>query len=234
MLDARSIVQRLIEDDPSDELHIDPTELVVDIRGHAQGSPSPNFYNGLLSRLPKSPRTRGSQQARLWQHQPDTPIYTLDQDDRHGLPYFDSTTEISRSVRDDAILVNQRKIAKATYLLLWEDQIITLRYHNTDILTVGPDNIVESYVGHDYQTKTSRRRSNDFLPCGWQIYGKGRTSPEEWYWYNSITNRGTYSSGYRIPYTSNDRIDANSGELLSADEPQPVKQHQKINQWPRM
>lgn len=231
MLDAHSIVQRLIEEEPPDESHIDPTELVVNIRGHAQGSPERNFYNGLLSRLPKSPRTRGSQQARLWQHQPDTPIYTLDQDDRHGLPYFDRHTPLSRSVRGDALLINQRKIAKATYLLLWEDQIITVRYHNTDILTVSPDNIVESYVG-DFQTKTSRRRSNDFLPCGWLIYGKGRTSPEEWYWYNTITNRGTYSSGYRIPYNDSDRIDANTGELMSASDPQPITRHNQRQQWP--
>ncbi len=66
------------------------------------------------------------------------------------------------------------KIANNTYKITTDEGYI-IRLHDTDILTFKGDTITLNSGG--YQTVTTARRMNEYLPGGWRVFQKA------WTWY---------------------------------------------------
>jgi hypothetical protein len=125
-----------------------------------------------------------------------------------------------------------KKVERNTWLIKQGDKI-TLRFHDTDVITWHPDNAVV-FDTDSYLSKTTLARMYDFLPIGgWTIYSKmgrgenaqfgpsysfnsgGKTYDAsvrvgDWFWYNRSMDAQRQNPQYhRIqPYTDGDWIDA--------------------------
>lgn len=125
----------------------------------------------------------------------------------------------------------KKKLELNTYLLRQPNGTITVRYHNTDIITITPDNrIIVSTVGTGakkylrmgrehpwahygeqvaWHTPSTLDRINRYLPGKWRLYGKKpRSEPHTdwvWYWYQG---RG----GQPVEFTDGDVV-LGTGEL---------------------
>lgn len=102
---------------------------------------------------------------------------------------------------------NSRKLENNTYLILDpHDKTISIRLHYTDIITMHPDGSFEVNNG-GWQTKTTLRRLNDYLPGGWSVY----THDGTWYW--AVHGKGHIQNqdpeGRTLqPYENHDHVDA--------------------------
>jgi len=64
----------------------------------------------------------------------------------------------------------KKKVERNTYLVLNDDESISVLLHATDILVIQPDNTLEiSFGDDDYKTVTTVNRMNMFLPSGFSI-----------------------------------------------------------------
>ena len=146
---------------------------------------------------------------------------------RYSDYYFHFQTQLNGRLK--------KKLANNTYLLRRPDGVLAVRFHNTDILTIFPDNRVVTsthgtgadkyrganhrwghYGGEEQQwhTPATLERLNLYLPGTWRLFGKKPRGEDHaswnWFWYNSS---GDYRSrNKQIPYTDGDFI-SGSGEL---------------------
>jgi hypothetical protein len=144
-----------------------------------------------------------------------------------------------------------KKIERNTWLIKHSDGTITLRFHETDVITWHPDNTVV-FDTNEYMSKTTLARMYDFLPIGgWTIYSKmgrgdnaqfgpsysfnaqGKTYDAsvrvgEWFWHNRSMDAQRQNAKYhRIqPYTDGDKID--SGGTLYPQAPPIFKKRGKF------
>ena len=126
----------------------------------------------------------------------------------------------------------KKKLEHNTYLIRNPNGVITVRLHNTNIMTVFPDNRVvvdtrgtgaDKYLGaqhnwthygqeQSWHTPTTLDRLNRFLPGKWRLYGKKPRDEHHtqwnWFWYDSSGQ----NRGHNLPYTDGDFIDG-GGEL---------------------
>ena len=125
----------------------------------------------------------------------------------------------------------KKKLDRNTYLLQHPNGVITVRYHNTDIVTIYPDNAVristrgkgaDKYYGatvnrfgmavshpwahygeeRTWQTRSTMDRLNRFMPGHWRLYQR----KGDWYWHDREHPE------VAIPFTEGDRI-LGTGEL---------------------
>lgn len=93
----------------------------------------------------------------------------------------------------------RRKIAHNTYLLN-TNGVITIRLHNTDVLTIAKDKLVLNSGG--YRTHTTKGRLNDLLPPGYSLCAENGlwylATPSEIYTYAdgiTITSKNVKNQG---------------------------------------
>jgi hypothetical protein len=177
-------------------------------------------------------------------------IHLLEDDQPVGPPHELTPEEIDR-IDDPAAYIRQRfedyyfqfgqklagkpkkKLDNHTYLLQHPNGNITVRYHNTDIITITPDNrMVVSTVGKGankylgaqtrgyyphpwahygdqiaWHTISTLDRINRFLPGKWKLYGKKPKDEAhtdwKWFW---------HGGGDTVEFTDGDMILGN-GEL---------------------
>jgi hypothetical protein len=127
-----------------------------------------------------------------------------------------------------------KKVERNTWLIKHDDGTITLRFHQTDIITWHPDNTVV-FDTNEYMSKTTLARMYDFLPiAGWTLYSKTPRGPNRmfgpdyernvegqtytynvtvgnWFWYNRSMDAQRKNPKYHRaqPFTDGDKIDAN-------------------------
>jgi len=149
-----------------------------------------------------------------------------------------------------------KKIDNNTYLVRGQNGAISVRLHQTDIVTYTPDGTATFNTG-GWPTKTTRTRMDRWIPGDWAIYTEsfkkhGEEAPELWwdhgmyggggspirggigkmFWYNRATHAGTYESGWQIPFTDGDSI-APDGSLKAQDKPiQRRKRGGTSRGWP--
>jgi hypothetical protein len=114
-----------------------------------------------------------------------------------------------RSIRgkDDAY-AQGIKVANNTFLIIYPDGRIAVRLHETDVVTVTPDDTITIDSGGWY-TRTSQDRICEWIRGGWGLY----TLKGDWHWYNH-GNRAfdTVSvDGFKIVQ------EAASGDSITAD-----------------
>jgi hypothetical protein len=110
-----------------------------------------------------------------------------------------------------------RKLENHTYLFKHLDSgDITIRYHNTDIISVSPDGTIEVTNG-GYKTPSTKNRINSYLPHDWRIY----LYNDKWWWANSKTRLGYWDhpNHLMVPFTNHDQILPN-GHLRAQRQPQ--------------
>jgi len=88
-----------------------------------------------------------------------------------------------------------RKIANNTYLERRDDGDIALRLHRTDVLTYHPDGTVTLNSG-GWQTVTTKRRMNQYLPNGYRVY----QHRFDWYVWNYLAAKQNGNDGSRVEY----------------------------------
>ena len=148
-----------------------------------------------------------------------------------------------------------KKIDNHTYLVRGDDGAISVRLHQTDIVTYSPDGTATFSTG-GWPTKTTRARMDRWIPADWAIYSEsfkkhGEEAPDLWwddgggrgggrpiqggiskmFWYNRATNAGTWESGWYIPFTDGDSI-APDGTLRHQAEPKQRGRRRAAHGWP--
>jgi hypothetical protein len=85
------------------------------------------------------------------------------------------------------------------------DGSIAVKFHQTDILTIFPDDTLVVDNGR-WQTVTTLSRLNDWLPSGWGLY----THKGTWYWHNYRHRDEELNPGFKRtqPYSNGDKITA--------------------------
>lgn len=141
------------------------------------------------------------------------------------------------AVRLEGVRGGTKKVDRNTWLIRHADGKITLRLHETDIMTWLPDNTV--IVDTDgYLSKSSLERLSQFMPIGgWTIYAQTPRGPNRisgpdyeknvmgqthtfnirignWFWSNGSMDKQRANPKYHRdqPFTDGDKIDA-SGTL---------------------
>lgn len=78
---------------------------------------------------------------------------------------------------------------------------ISVRLHQTDIITVTPEDTITVDNG-GWQTVTTQARLNDYLPGGWKVY----TQKGDWYWHNWREEDTPSQPGFKKlqPYSNGD------------------------------
>lgn len=90
---------------------------------------------------------------------------------------------------------------------------VAIKYHNTDVITYGPDGSITVNTG-GYRTVTTKTRINEYLPRG---YPNLYQSAGVWYWYDgSDIYVGTREKATRIPFNDGDTFGPR-GALKSAN-----------------
>lgn len=88
----------------------------------------------------------------------------------------------------------RRKLGNNTYSTLDPlTRIITVRYHNTDIMKLAPDGLIEIYMG-GFGTITTRERIDAFVGPSWSVYQK------DFVQYLCHNSRGSTAIDPRIHY----------------------------------
>jgi len=239
---AHHIARRLLEDDPqetpepetpkvpAEDAFLSDPDLAPDqlfyntIEGKLRGSPDPYYYGRLKSNILSlsqsqdwhsrvGPRTQNRIRAGWSSSQGEQINYYRDLLPGASIVALIKSGSPPTMGRPDWQAGN-------TYLILWDDDVITIRFHQTDILTITPDNQVTFYVGEGaHFSKGTFIRVSHHAPCGWKVYRRKGA----WYWWNSVTRIGTVEAGtpHKIEVSSRDTIDANTGILLPIIPPTP-------------
>lgn len=194
-MNPRRIVATLLEtgemppEESSEQFGVqDIKDLAGDATGPRplQGKPFHGYYNELKAKLDSSRRMRTIYRTR----------------DRQG----NGGPEGGRGV----------KVANNTYLLIYPDGTIAVRLHDTDVVTVKPDDTIRIDSGGWY-TRTSQDRIGEWIRGGWNLY----TLKGEWHWYNYANPDWAKVSvdGFKMlqPANSGDTIDGDG--VLHPTEP---------------
>lgn len=220
---ARSIVDRLLEDDP-------PVSQQPEQPAPDEGEDVRDLFLR-LNQAPEPFHARGTAGSGLRRYQ------TMDD-------------QLGRRP--------SRKIDNNTYLVRGNDGKISVRLHQTDIVTYSPDGTATFDTG-GWPTKTTRARMDRWIPADWAIYtesfkkhkeeapelywpdrggfgGYGGGNPirggiGKMFWYNRATNAGTWESGWYIPFTDGDSI-APDGTLNHQAEPKQRGKKRAARGWP--
>jgi hypothetical protein len=73
-----------------------------------------------------------------------------------------------------------RKVGNNTYARILENGDVAIRLHNTDVVTINPDNIVTLKTG-GWQTSTTKDRINQYSPV--------RVYQEKYQWFVTIDGK---------------------------------------------
>jgi len=102
-----------------------------------------------------------------------------------------------------------RELGRSTYMFD-VGEAIQLRQHQTNIISVTPENRVTVDTG-GWHTRSTMKRINWAAPGDWRLYGRKPRGDafDEWnlFWYNVTTGAGFHNEKRLLPFTDNDVIE---------------------------